>query len=204
MPLGPIPACAGEPDQTWRKVRAYGAYPRLRGGTEPTFNGLFSVEGLSPLARGNPVLGQRRLEPVRPIPACAGEPRPPLRRRGAAWAYPRLRGGTTGSARLLILKPGLSPLARGNRLPLPPRWTSWGPIPACAGEPSSRTWVWSACRAYPRLRGGTAVSTWPYTLRRGLSPLARGNPWARMGRGRAFGPIPACAGEPTAPTNALP
>ncbi len=71
-----------------------------------------------------------------------------------------------------------------------------GPIPAGAGEPSSRSRVSGSWRAYPRGCGGTRPSWRLPTPPPGLSPRVRGNPQApRAGRG-VEGPIPAGAGEP--------
>ena len=91
---------------------------------------------------------------------------------------------------------GLSPLARGNRQPIPAGDSGRGPIPACAGEPDPTRGGLISMRAYPRLRGGTKPSAFACRAERGLSPLARGDRFSgRCGR-RCAGPIPACAGEP--------
>ncbi len=50
-------------------------------------------------------------------------------------AYPRMRGGTIKVAGFAPPSIGLSPHARGNRLPKVSACRAWGPIPACAGEP---------------------------------------------------------------------
>ena len=51
-------------------------------------------------------------------------------------------------------------------------------------------------RAYPRSHGGTGRDRDGFAGGKGLSPLARGNPW-RVGNDRVFfGPIPARTGEP--------
>ena len=93
---------------------------------------------------------------------------------------------------------GLSPLARGNRAAIQDHQQPGGPIPACAGEPVQRIGRHRHSRAYPRLRGGTRRFWFQRRRVRGLSPLARGNPPAvDQGDGRD-GPIPACAGEPSA------
>ncbi len=53
-PLGPIPACAGEPIKCFRDRQKLGAYPRMRGGTRFCSDDNSDFEGLSPHARGNP------------------------------------------------------------------------------------------------------------------------------------------------------
>ena len=91
--------------------------------------------GLSPLARGNPMLIPCGLQLFGPIPAGAGEPTC----RPSGWtyirAYPRWRGGTYDGTVYLIASQGLSPLARGNRSVRHGRASADGPIPAGAGEP---------------------------------------------------------------------
>ncbi len=193
---GPIPACAGEPCCQCFRCFTQRAYPRIRGGT-CLFSTLAALlGGLSPHARGNRKHVRKAARLPGPIPACAGEPQCESQRRWPGWAYPRMRGGTAETIAGTEANKGLSPHARGNpmvsflvmRLP--------GPIPACAGEPNHRKSKRLFHRAYPRMRGGTAVLF--LTNRRfwGPSPHARGNPSGRV-RFRAFyGPIPACAGEP--------
>jgi len=168
----------------------------MRGGTSARKLKDPSNAGLSPHARGNPLLSLPPLSPFRPIPACAGEPSQTPKPRAGFWAYPRMRGGTQCRAEAVAADGGLSPHARGNPLRSTCTAQKWGPIPACAGEPckcqSLRTWA----RAYPRMRGGTRAKAPIKRMLLGLSPHARGNP-ARLTSGLFFaGPIPACAGEP--------
>ena len=153
---GPIPACAGQP-------------PRLG-------SWIYSGLGLSPLARGNPIEHGRIGQGLGPIPACAGQPKASAAPGGGIRAYPRLRGATPITSTAAGAYQGLSPLARGN---LPAELLSdflAGPIPACAGQPSCGRCGLLAIWAYPRLRGATSRRALLPPLRRGLSPLARGNP----------------------------
>ena len=73
-----------------------------------------AVEGLSPLARGNPRDRADDSGADGPIPARAGEPIPMSGGRCAVWAYPRSRGGTGLTYTPALDAEGLSPLARGN------------------------------------------------------------------------------------------
>ncbi len=133
---GPIPACAGKPIQAVSSVTSTGAYPRMRGGTQINFAIPYFFKGLSPHARGN------RLDQLvngrfgGPIPACAGEPIEPHEVVIIGWAYPRMRGGTVLGFLLFPRVLGLSPHARGNRSIVGVPEVFYGPIPACAGEPS--------------------------------------------------------------------
>ncbi len=107
-----------------------------------------------------------------------------------------MRGGTSQYQLRATFVTGLSPHARGNLRNTVSPHSLVGPIPACAGEPSHEFFLAVMGRAYPRMRGGTALilsSLWPWL---GLSPHARGNHLLPMNRKRPGGPIPACAGEP--------
>ena len=112
--LGPIPAHAGEPMPPFVLWRLTGAYPRSRGGTSLAAAKAYAAGGLSPLTRGN--RGRRRPAAGRqgPIPAHAGEPRPPYQDENTNRAYPRSRGGTLDTLALATSARGLSPLTRGN------------------------------------------------------------------------------------------
>ena len=172
---GPIPACAGEPFLCQRSRSCCRAYPRMRGGTPLHQTSTVSIVGLSPHARGNHTEAACYVASVGPIPACAGEPFPRLRRPAAPWAYPRMRGGTRLPISIATSSTGLSPHARGNLLALAVGVDVLGPIPACAGEPLPRPAAWCRMRAYPRMRGGTSVNDIPAMRLAGLSPHARGN-----------------------------
>ena len=154
---GPIPACAGEPPHNSQIHPPPRAYPRLRGGTLGIDNTPPSELGLSPLARGNLNQVFHFTSPLGPIPACAGEPRPARQCGRCCRAYPRLRGGTCRWSSSCGPHQGLSPLARGNRRPAMYQQPVSGPIHACAGEPAQASLSAAASRAYPRLRGGTAM-----------------------------------------------
>ena len=159
---GSIPACAGEP--SWRVLLpiSAGVYPRVCGGTVASWVGTMAHRGLSPRVRGNP----------------SGN----VSMRNRMRVYPRVCGGTADFSALSALIPGLSPRVRGN----PSSWKAicrisglsprvrgnqsccvdWGispgSIPACAGEPVTR----SECR----------LGSIPACNYEGLSPRVRGNP----------------------------
>ena len=98
------------------------------------------------------------------------------------------------------LQPGLSPRVRGNRAAHGCVRVYEGSIPACAGEPSTRSRRPSRPWVYPRVCGGTVPSDGSRTVRPGLSPRVRGNLRDRRMGIRRHGSIPACAGEPSATT----
>ena len=75
LPLdGSIPACAGEPAPRYGSWGIRRVYPRVCGGTRGLRIRGWEEKGLSPRVRGNPQRVRARMEPVRSIPACAGEP----------------------------------------------------------------------------------------------------------------------------------
>ena len=110
-------------------------------------------------------------------------------------AYPRWRGGNLLLSWPKLTAWGLSPLARGKRLPVLLGGIGEGPIPAGAGE----TWAvapgLSAGGAHPRWRGGNKLAPFRDGWSRGPSPLARGKLRAAAAATRTQGPIPAGAGE---------
>ena len=196
VPLGPIPADAGEPSCSACRPTRRGAYPRGRGGAGLWYVSSADKTGLSPRTRGSPMACFAPPATTGPIPADAGEPRPI----GPMWhiqtAYPRGRGGAGVWYDPSDLSTGLSPRTRGSRNTYHGPGVCFGPIPADAGEP----YVPSAGRgrewAYPRGRGGADVLAGGTPCQAGLSPRTRGSPSGSRVSGGCRGPIPADAGEP--------
>ena len=173
--IGSIPACAGEPTTSFVPPVTTEVYPRVCGGTScgPIFS--WPRCGLSPRVRGNPPSDRRAAHCSGSIPACAGEPcarRSPCSTRRV---YPRVCGGTKVRAFRRAVCHGLSPRVRGNpnRTVIARRRS--GSIPACAGEPKTRTGLRASRRVYPRVCGGTGPAPGLATRHRGLSPRVRGN-----------------------------
>ena len=169
-----IPAGAGNtapvhPQPTQRTV-----YPRWRGEHENARIRFRGVAGLSPLARGTPVLDIGGIITRRFIPAGAGntDEIPGGSNQGAV--YPRWRGEHVVSAAYRYSSIGLSPLARGTRAAALSGWFMNRFIPAGAGNtlikfsPSKRHTV------YPRWRGEHVRDSRAVSSEIGLSPLARG------------------------------
>ncbi len=169
-------------------------YPRVRGGTRILTSIAASLSGLSPRARGNHSLNASRVQTVRSIPACAGEPDPAGVELDDGGVYPRVRGGTSAERCPTTKVAGLShvrggtTVARRNALNIgsipacakprhpTPRGRDLRSIPACARPPSTIAGA-SRRRSIPRARGNRSV-------------IIRRNPRRRS--------IPACAGEPSA------
>ena len=111
-------------------------------------------------------------------------------------------GGTKPGLILPELVIGLSPRVRGNLEERKMNRRIAGSIPACAGEPLSAVGQGNLPLVYPRVCGGTGII---YPLRHtkhGLSPRVRGNLGKRRHRIGVCRSIPACAGEPAAPSSA--
>ena len=171
-----IPAYAGEPRYAPVRIRLADLYPRVCGGTRNGQNCRRLRPGLSPRVRGNPICGKRKSSERRSIPACAGEPNPAGSVQCPRPVYPRVCGGTFMTAWICAAPCGLSPRVRGNPGKAAGLAGMDRSIPACAGEPSSRTGRHRERRVYPRVCGGTRRQARRVSILRGLSPRVRGNP----------------------------
>ena len=134
IPLGSIPACAGEPSHTSTRSSETGVYPRVCGeppeshvegrerrvyprvcgGTGLTVRQEHPPTGLSPRVRGNLSIQAFADTVGGSIPACAGEPRPASPNAAHRRVYPRVCGGTSSSSLSASTSVGLSPRVRGN------------------------------------------------------------------------------------------
>ena len=155
---GPIPACAGETKATVEQLVAAQAYPRVRGGNPCELLIANCAEGLSPRARGKRHPPRAGGVDGGPIPACAGETLASGGTPSQGGAYPRVRGGNAIAVFPSALVRGLSPRARGKRGSGYTGDVQYGPIPACAGETRQRWHAGSRAQAYPRVRGGNALT----------------------------------------------
>ena len=132
---GSIPACAGEPRESWSDWPPTAVYPRVCGGALCLLCCHSESPGLSPRVRGSPVGTVTAKSAVGSIPACAGEPAVLVSTPDAHPVYPRVCGGAMGMSTVGDSDLGLSPRVRGSPAhqahPVPAK----GSIPACAGEP---------------------------------------------------------------------
>ena len=154
------------------------------------------LRGLSPRVRGNLVLAAGKLAYTRSIPACAGEPRSHRCLPYSPRVYPRVCGGTVARIEVKKFRHGLSPRVRGNLERAAGGHCRPRSIPACAGEPPTRSSCCLPPQVYPRVCGGTVGLIIAGVLVQGLSPRVRGNPGFPYDRHELVGSIPACAGEP--------
>ncbi len=157
--------------------------------------------GLSPLARGTPILKTFASKFSRFIPAGAGNTpawRRPLR---IIAVYPRWRGEHNQKVKGFFPKIGLSPLARGTLWPTSPKVSCDRFIPAGAGNtiPALRCRFW--CAVYPRWRGEHQPTISVTGDGGGLSPLARGTRGFLRTQRNRWRFIPAGAGNTLKPAN---
>ena len=134
VPVGPIPAHAGDPASHRTTCLLDRAYPRVYGGSVKWRDDAGSVWGLSPRMRGIRFGLRRRCRRGGPIPAYAGDTLASAKARTATWAYPRVCGGYSRMPPPSVIVMGLSPRMRGIRHRpdhVPP---GLGPIPAYAGD----------------------------------------------------------------------
>ena len=135
------------------------------------------------------------------IPAHAGEPFRTGATRSACTVYPRPRGGATSEPPPNRKPGGLSPPTRGSHQPYEVTGTTWGSIPAHAGEPVLVSTCASTCAVYPRPRGGATSESHATPMESGLSPPTRGSPPRGSHDDHPPRSIPAHAGEPQPPAS---
>ena len=193
---GPIPARTGQPDGQELDEDCTTAYPRSHGATGSRACPRTTIQGLSPLARGNRSNTARIIRGIGPIPARTGQPPRSGGAKRPVRAYPRSHGATLTAREQIGGVEGLSPLARGNRFCFMSSLPCVGPIPARTGQPIASLMALSMMGAYPRSHGATRPSWMLYTCVPGLSPLARGNQHAGQLNAFLHGPIPARTGQP--------
>ena len=130
------------------------------------------------------------------IPACAGEPAPPLASPCVIGVHPRVCGGAIRKDGAGRAGEGPSPRVRGSLGPDTFDQDIFGSIPACAGEPRQSTREARRSGVHPRVCGGAGVALLLGDLLEGPSPRVRGSPVFPVAFAAARGSIPACAGEP--------
>ena len=151
--------------------------------------------GLSPLARGTRLNGNRHGLSWRFIPAGAGNSHHDARATRQGSVYPRWRGELISPGISCSRGRGLSPLARGTRPS--PVFRSFRPrfIPAGAGNSSRAIAIAIVRSVYPRWRGELYINEVNLWKLYGLSPLARGTLFMRGSKSPRRRFIPAGAGN---------
>ena len=171
-----IPAGAGNSAKEEKYIVYISVYPRWRGELNGSLIGSPPARGLSPLARGTPLLTITLLTINRFIPAGAGNSSV----RGVIGVffavYPRWRGELMKPDTKPVKNAGLSPLARGTPVFISSVNQCARFIPAGAGNSILDCTVRPFHAVYPRWRGELFSGFCMVTTGSGLSPLARGTP----------------------------
>ena len=113
--------------------------------------------------------------------------------------YPRVCGGTIRLFLKDVFNDGLSPRVRGNHARFRHLLDHVRSIPACAGEPGRNRNYTARLTVYPRVCGGTILTSSSGCHWKGLSPRVRGNLGTSILLIVRLRSIPACAGEPLRP-----
>ena len=191
---GIIPARAGFTVAVLAHGESDGDHPRSRGVYICTRSRIRRISGSSPLARGLRQSAKEWLSPRRIIPARAGFTMRTSKPSGTSSDHPRSRGVYFLAMKRALAAEGSSPLARG----LPSQRLSAAKdariIPARAGFTASARPGPRGRWDHPRSRGVYCPSQAHRPPRSGSSPLARGLPRRRPGRGFRRRIIPARAG----------
>ena len=113
------------------------------------------------------------------------------------WAHPRSRGENISEDHGRRIAQGSSPLTRGKRNRPKSADQRPGLIPAHAGKTSPPSWRTTGRWAHPRSRGENPRRAAAARSKSGSSPLTRGNPPYRSGRGAFPGSSPLTRGKRT-------
>ena len=154
------------------------------------------MTGLSPRVRGIPGIPGIGIPYPGSIPACTGNPLVYGRAPAAPRVYPRVYGESLWGAVLAWEGRGLSPRVRGIHRPAIDLQGHTGSIPACTGNPQSRSVNLVLHTVYPRVYGESDEVP-PYSPdESGLSPRVRGIQSVVRSVYAHRGSIPACTGNP--------
>ena len=169
-----IPAGAGNTfgrrsDASYRPV-----HPRRRGEHPRGGFSTFTFNGSSPQARGTPVQPPPGREPLRFIPAGAGNTAEQQISKTLVTVHPRRRGEHASRAEAKSASTGSSPQARGTHGANQSAATRHRFIPAGAGNTRSPWLRNRGAPVHPRRRGEHTACLVPVLSRYGSSPQARG------------------------------
>ena len=190
-----IPACAGNALRRAPGGWSTAVHPRVcgeRGHARP-FKSMKS--GSSPRVRGTPSINPPSPDPMRFIPACAGNAWQALRGLARVPVHPRVCGERTQLLSSVDSEFGSSPRVRGTPIDRSDILAHHRFIPACAGNAWFARGGRQATAVHPRVCGERPTTTCARLTAIGSSPRVRGT----LDVGPA-GPlrvrfIPACAGN---------
>ena len=196
LPVGSIPAWAGQPRPAGSRPGTQSVYPRVGGATYVPCKDVGECRGLSPRGRGNHSRGKLSKGRIGSIPAWAGQPGPITLAPSLPPVYPRVGGATLRRFWGRSFPWGLSPRGRGNRVPGVHSLGLDRSIPAWAGQPRYSHRQYRSYQVYPRVGGATWYDRGDIDLAQGLSPRGRGNRRDTILQREDIGSIPAWAGQP--------
>ena len=197
-PVGPrsIPVGTGNPSRREPGVQRIRVYPRGHGESpEPAPSGI-SPDGLSPWARGILCFPQRFRKHLGSIPVGTGNPIPASRRKGRRTVYPRGHGESFAVQIAKAHLRGLSPWARGIHVNGLIGHLGLRSIPVGTGNPSGFAMMPRLIGVYPRGHGESLPLPSSSPATSGLSPWARGIPFALPDPVASRGSIPVGTGNP--------
>ena len=190
-----IPACAGNAWLRSMRCRPSSVHPRMRGERQFWADSGRRRYGSSPHARGTPH-GIRWFEnPIRFIPACAGNAERSSGLCGQQTVHPRMRGERAPALAEPARRVGSSPHARGTLRGVLYRLTGRRFIPACAGNAQRASFLELQKPVHPRMRGERSGLGSRTPAGSGSSPHARGTQLFARQDVRMLRFIPACAGN---------
>ena len=191
-----IPACAGQPTILSPPNPHIRVYPRVCGAAITLSLSSTAWSGLSPRVRGSRVTALDRVNRIRSIPACAGQPAGIDVLVCEHKVYPRVCGAAAFTSTFQQAIEGLSPRVRGSLAQAQGSTVRGRSIPACAGQPGAGSRINGSRKVYPRVCGAAGQTTSVRRLPDGLSPRVRGSRLAILSAPAVGRSIPACAGQP--------
>ena len=195
LPVGIIPACAGNTRRRPSSVAIPRDHPRMCGEHSDGSCGCVLSWGSSPHVRGTLERFPTRHSCAGIIPACAGNT-PRIRHpRGSHRDHPRMCGEHAMSRWRPLSITGSSPHVRGTPTACCRRSKRSGIIPACAGNTIGSPRTMKRYGDHPRMCGEHHLSGNAGYWSWGSSPHVRGTHEMVGESAVSFGIIPACAGN---------
>ena len=195
LPVGIIPACAGNTRRRLHSILSTRDHPRVCGEHLGLAHDYEVVSGSSPRVRGTPTRWNRPPRGGGIIPACAGNTQVAYGRIPNTRDHPRVCGEHIHRLSRSEEASGSSPRVRGTHNVLVVRIEKDGIIPACAGNTLNRPHEMRHARDHPRVCGEHSPDGLIAARNEGSSPRVRGTRLANCPDSFGKGIIPACAGN---------
>ena len=190
-----IPACAGNRIGCQPRCRSTTVHPRVCGEQIRIHCEMSDRDGSSPRVRGTADDLPLCPDPVRFIPACAGNRGPSGGIGTLGSVHPRVCGEQCASGQSQHHEIGSSPRVRGTGEPTSSAVSNRRFIPACAGNSISPIRYFVSVSVHPRVCGEQGYRNSDCHFNLGSSPRVRGTGLAAPSGRRLIRFIPACAGN---------